>query len=357
MLRYSAPFLFLLAIPALCYAGGPAATLISVGVLVAALVGAEFLPRFGGRRGSTPDLFRGRTGGGKWLQEPFRLLPLIYIPLQLAVIAWATWLAATTPLDAITFIALVLSVGIVAGIFGMLAAHEMAHSPRRLHRGFAFFMLMGTGNPQFRIAHIYGHHRYAGTENDAATAHLGETFYGFLLRTLPQQWHEAFAFETRRCERRSRPLYENRALRDALCLAVLYGVLVVISRRGALFLLAESTVAIIVLELFNYIAHYGLLRRRRSDAGHEPLSDNHSWNSSNAVANLLIFNMGRHSDHHRRPATSYEGLIPVAAAPELPAGYAGSILLALVPPLWHRVMNPRVLAIRAQAAPPLDLTA
>jgi alkane 1-monooxygenase len=357
MLRYSAPFLFLLAIPALCYAGGPVATLISVGVLVAALVGAEFLPYVREGGASDPGLVPGDADGGQWLQEPFRFLPLLYIPLQLAVIAWATWLAATRPLHTVSFIALVLSVGIVAGIFGLLAAHEMAHSPKRLHRGFAFFMLMGTGNPQFRIAHIYGHHRYAGTENDAATAHLGESFYGFLLRTLPQQWHEAFAFETKRCERRHRPLYENRALRDALCLAVLYAALFAISWRGALFLLAESNVAIIVLELFNYIAHYGLLRRKRNDLGHEPLSDNHSWNSSNALANLLIFNMGRHSDHHRRPATSYEGLIPVAAAPELPAGYAGSILLALVPPLWHRVMNPRVLAIRAQSALPLDLAA
>jgi alkane 1-monooxygenase len=346
MLRYSAPFLFLLAIPALCFAGGPGATLISVGVLVAALVGAEFLPRFAGYGSET-----------WWREEHFRLLPLLYIPLQLTVIAWATWLAATAQLGALDFIALVLSTGIIAGIFGMLTAHEMAHSPKRIHRGFAFFMLMGTGNPQFRIAHIYGHHRFAGTEHDAATAQLGETFYGFLLRTLPQQWREAFAFEKKRCERRGRPVYENRALRDAACLAILYAVLIAFTWRGALFLLAESAVAIIVLELFNYIAHYGLLRAARNDRGHEPLTDNHSWNSSNALANLLIFNMGRHSDHHRRPTASYQGLVPIAAAPELPAGYAGSILLALVPPLWHRVMNPRVLEIRAQSTPSLDLAA
>jgi len=346
MLRYSAPFLFLLAIPALCYVGGPVATLLSVIVLIAALVGAEWiLPA------SAQTEARASEAG------VFRLLPLVYIPLQLCIIALAVWYVAIEGIGAGSFVALVLSVGIIAGVFGMLAAHEMAHSPERMHRAFAFAMLMGTGNPQFRIAHIYGHHRFAGTANDAATARLGETFYRFLLRTLPQQWREAFAFEQKRCERRGRSMLHNRALRDAACLVLLYAVLAFFTWRGALFLLLESAVAIIVLELFNYIAHYGLVRERRNNLSHEPLSDNHSWNSSNALANLLIFNMGRHSDHHRRPAASYQRLVPVAAAPELPAGYAGSILLALVPPLWQRVMNPRVLAIRAQSTPSLDLAA
>ena len=55
--------------------------------------------------------------------------------------------------------------------------------------------------------------------------------------------------------------------------------------------------------------------------------------------------MGRHSDHHRRPAAPFEQLRRLDAAPELPAGYAGSILLAFVPPLWRRVMDKRVAAV------------
>jgi alkane 1-monooxygenase len=97
------------------------------------------------------------------------------------------------------------------------------------------------------------------------------------------------------------------------------------------------------LELFNYIAHYGLIR---VDGQKTPLPDICSWNSSNELANLLIFNMGRHSDHHRRPTASYQTLSGISCSPELPLGYAGSILLALVPPLWRRVMDPRVLRLR-----------
>jgi alkane 1-monooxygenase len=102
---------------------------------------------------------------------------------------------------------------------------------------------------------------------------------------------------------------------------------------------------VMVLELFNYIAHYGLVRSRDADGRLESLEDRHSWNSSNVLANSLIFNMGRHSHHHRQPAASYQNL-KVRPAPELPFGYAASILLALAPPLWRRTMDGRVLAWR-----------
>jgi alkane 1-monooxygenase len=112
--------------------------------------------------------------------------------------------------------------------------------------------------------------------------------------------------------------------------------------KGVLFFVLQSFVAVTVLELFNYIAHYGLRRSADAAGRFEPLADRHSWNSSNVLVNLLIFNMGRHSYHHARPSISYQDLRYVRTAPELPAGYAGSILLALLPPLWRRVMDVRV---------------
>ncbi len=119
--------------------------------------------------------------------------------------------------------------------------------------------------------------------------------------------------------------------------------------KSATLLAVESTIGIVVLELFNYIAHYGLTRQR-TERGYEPYSAMHSWNSSNALANALIFNMGRHSSHHARPTASFERLDWTPTAPELPAGYAGSILLALVPPLWRRVMDPAVQKLHTGAS-------
>ena len=342
MLRYCAPFLFLIAVPALYYLAGPIAPLATIGVLVAALVSAEWaLPRFRREPRVEPEVT---------VTSPSCILPLLYVPVQLAVIAWSLWMVSGNTLTLSGTVSMVLSVGVVAGVFGMLAAHETAHSPNRAHRAFAFAMLMGTGNPQFRIAHVYGHHRFAGTPRDAGTAQLGESFYVFLARTLLQQWRESFAFESKRCAGRGLSPAHNRALRDGLCVLVLLVTLASLSARSAIFYISESAVAITVLELFNYIAHYGLLRATRTDGSHLPMGDEHSWNSSNAVTNLLIFNMGRHSDHHSRPGASYQFLGPIRGAPELPAGYAGSILLALVPPLWRRVMDPCVLDARLQSA-------
>jgi alkane 1-monooxygenase len=97
-----------------------------------------------------------------------------------------------------------------------------------------------------------------------------------------------------------------------------------------------------MLELFNYIAHYGLVRASIPGGGIERLAARHSWNSTRRMNNAALFNMGRHSDHHRHPTRDYQSLEAMAGAPELPAGYAGAILMALMPPLWRKVMDPRV---------------
>ncbi len=152
------------------------------------------------------------------------------------------------------------------------------------------------------------------------------------------QFADAWAFESRRGD----AIWNHRIARDVAAMLCLYlAIAATLGLKSAALLGTESAVGIVVLELFNYIAHYGLMRRHTA-RGHEPFGAAHSWNSSNALANALIFNMGRHSSHHARPAASFERLDWIAAAPELPAGYAGSIMLALMPPLWRRVMDPAV---------------
>jgi len=116
------------------------------------------------------------------------------------------------------------------------------------------------------------------------------------------------------------------------------------------FWLGQAAIAVIMLELFNYIAHYGLVRAPAPGGGVERIGARHSWNSTRRMNNAALFNMGRHSDHHRNPTRSYQSLEAMIDAPELPTGYAGAILMALVPPIWRKVMDPRVDAWMAQAA-------
>jgi alkane 1-monooxygenase len=110
--------------------------------------------------------------------------------------------------------------------------------------------------------------------------------------------------------------------------------------QALIFFLGQAALAVVLLELFNYIAHYGL-SRSYTEGRLSKLGPHHCWNSARRMNNWSLFNMGRHGDHHRRPTAPYQALQAEPAAPELPFGYAGAILLALAPPLWRRAMDPR----------------
>lgn len=332
MLLYSSPFLLLASVPTFYYALGPAGPLLTIGLLLTALIGAEFVSPRG-------DVIEPASKSGG-----YRVLFYVCVLQQLACITWMLAVVAYT--SALGIVSLILAVGIATGVFGMLAAHELVHSRSRAERELGGVMLSGMAYRHFRIAHVHFHHCFAATERDSATARLGEGFYAFLVRTVRGQFLEAWRFE--RARPGARAFLANRAVNDlAITVLVCAIIFALWGPLGILVFLAQSAVAITVLELFNYIAHYGL-RRRADFAGRlEPLGDHHSWNSSNILVNLLIFNMGRHSFHHRRPSASYQDLQFIRAAPELPAGYAGSILLALVPPLWRCVMDSQVEKLRA----------
>src|SRR5262249_46150862 len=115
----------------------------------------------------------------------------------------------------------------------------------------------------------------------------------------------------------------------------------------AVFIVAVAVVAVALLETFNYVAHYGLSRGVSAEGRIERLAPHHSWNSGRRMNNAALFNMGRHSDHHSHPTRSYERLEPVRGAVELPSGYAGALLIALVPALWRRMMDSRAEAVTA----------
>ena len=327
VLRYVGPFLFAISIP-FFHTFAPAGPFLTVGLLLLALIGAEAISPRGAVPFASPDT------------ASFRWLPNLYVPAQLTVIGWAVAVASHT--TGAGFAALALSVGVTTGVFGMLAAHELVHGHSKVEHALGLAMLTGMTYRHFRVAHIFGHHRWAATDRDPATARLGESFYAFLVRTVLGQFTDAWRIETARITARRQPFLRHRIAGDVTAMAVVYIVIFALAGwRGDAMFAAQSAVGVIVLELFNYIAHYGLARAPLPK-GHEPFGDRHSWNSSNVLANTMIFNMGRHSYHHTRPAASYQSLKWVSEAPELPAGYAGSILMALIPPLWRRIMDPAV---------------
>jgi alkane 1-monooxygenase len=109
----------------------------------------------------------------------------------------------------------------------------------------------------------------------------------------------------------------------------------------------QAVVGFTLLEAVNYLEHYGMLRQRVGAPGrerYERVDAGHSWNSNNIATNVLLYHLQRHSDHHAHPTRRYQALRDCPQSPALPTGYAGMILLALVPTAWRRTMDPRVLA-------------
>jgi alkane 1-monooxygenase len=324
--RYAGPFLFVLSIPLFYYGIGPVAPLLTIALLLLLLIGAERL---------APGA---RVENSRGAELAFRLVPFVYVPVQLGVIVWSVTQAG----EGLSFAALALAAGITTGVFGVLAAHELVHNPKPMSQLFGVAMLSGMSYRHFRIAHVFGHHRMAATDQDPASARLGENVYRFLVRSIAGQYRDAWRIECARLRATEESLFRHRLLSDALVMVSLYiAILVLVGANGVILFAAQSAIGIIVLETFNYVAHYGL-KRERGAFGHEPFGAAHSWNSSNRFANAFIFNMGHHSRHHARPTAQYQTLEHDDQASELPLGYTASMLLALIPPLWHQIMDPEV---------------
>jgi len=332
--KFWSPFGFLALIPLGYWLGG-AWTFLLVAALPLALAGGDWL------LGAEPPLASDAAPLGH------RLLPWLYIPLQLAELAWAGAVVARPGADLLTAVGLTLSSGLAAGVFGFLAAHEMVHSRRPAERALGLVMLAGVLYMPFAIAHVHGHHRRPATRDDPATARRGESLYAFWGRSVVGQAREAWAFEQGRLARAGSSSLGNRMLAYAVIEAALVVAVGIVSWRALGFFLSESVLSILLLESFNYVAHYGLARRRRADGRLEPLGPKHSWNSARRMNNASLFNMGRHADHHRFSARPYNELEVLGGGAQLPCGYAGVILMALFPPLWRRVMDPRVDAAMA----------
>jgi len=328
--KYFIPLLFLAMVP-LGFAWGGAWPFLAVADLPLCLTVFDWL------FGVEPEIATNTDG------MRYRMLPWLYIPLQIATTGWAAVAISRPAVTLLEGVGLTLSVGLTAGIFGMLAAHEMVHSSRPVERALGLTMLASVCYMQFRIAHIYGHHIHAATLRDSATARRGENAYRFVLRSVRGQLREAWSHEAARLRHRGLSAFgpSNRMLQYFAVEGILVLGVACLGTRALVFFVAQSILAIVLLELFNYIAHYGLVRVALPSGGRERLGSRHSWNSSRRMNNWSLFNMGRHSDHHRVTARHYQCLEPMPNAPELPTGYAGAILLALVPPLWTQIMDPK----------------
>ena len=283
----------------------------------------------------------------------FRLVTWLWVPVQLALIAWLVGTVSMERLGMLELAGATLSVGATTGAIGMTFAHELIHRRHGYERLFGNILLASVTYPHFAIEHVKGHHRHVGTPRDPATARLGESVYRFVPRSVVGGLISAWQIERLKLWERGKSTWSinNLMLRYAAVELAIYASIGIGLGPVALALfMGQSLVAIAVLEAINYVEHYGLLRNKSASSEYERIKPEHSWDSPNRISNWLLINLPRHSDHHMSAAKRYQSLELLPHAPRLPGGYGAMFLLALVPPLWFRVMNPRVAAVRAGAS-------
>lgn len=275
----------------------------------------------------------------------YKAIVKAYIPTQYAVTLLGAYLAGRRkdmPLS--DYVGLTLSVGAVNGI-AINTGHELSHKHDRVNRLASMMALAPTAYTHFAIEHPYGHHKRVATPEDPASSRMGESFWKFLPRTVIGSFKSAIGIEKERLARRGKGFWtlENELLQGWAMSGAFFGAATVVGGRRAIpFLAGQAAYGASLLEVINYIEHYGLKRELLPNGKYERTQPSHSWNSNYVMTNLFLYQLQRHSDHHAYPTRSFQTLRHFDNTPQLPAGYATMLLPAYIPSLWFDLMDKRV---------------
>lgn len=268
-----------------------------------------------------------------------------FIPAQWTMTILGCWLATRDNVPLMDRIGITASVGALNGI-GINTGHELGHKHEKENRIAAMMALAPTFYTHFAVEHNFGHHKRVATPEDPASSRMGESFWKFLPRTVVGGIKSAIEIETARLKRKGKGFWtvDNELLQGWAITAGLVGVTTAICGPRAIpFMVAQGAYGASLLEVVNYIEHYGLKRQQDANGKYERTRPEHSWNSNHVVTNLVLYQLQRHSDHHANPTRSFQALRHFEEAPQLPGGYASMLVPAYFPKWWYSVMDPLVM--------------
>ncbi|WP_420465683.1 alkane 1-monooxygenase [Panacagrimonas sp.] len=274
----------------------------------------------------------------------YRVLTYLTVPMHYVTMIYAAYIVGTQDLPWHAILGLGLSVGIINGL-AINTGHELGHKTTGLERWLAKAVLAVVGYGHFFVEHNKGHHKDVATPEDPATSRMGESIYAFVVREIPGALRRSWASERIRLQRGGKRVWSlhNEVIQPWLITIPLYlGLIVAFGWIMIPYLFIQAFWGWWILTSANYIEHYGLLRQKRPDGRYEHCQPHHSWNSNHVMSNLILFQLQRHSDHHANPTRRYQSLRAFDKLPELPSGYPGMFFVALFPPLWFALMDPRV---------------
>lgn len=284
----------------------------------------------------------------------YRLITFVWTFFQVGFLLWGSYVVASVPLLWWEWILFTFSFALVTGGIGITVAHELGHKKSQIEQFYAKVLLMTVCYMHFIIEHNRGHHVHVATPKDPATSRKNEGFYGFWLRSVVGSYRSAWELEGQRLKRKVIPFWswKNKMIGYSLFPFIFCAVLCIIAYAIGCsqawliipFFLFQSFLAFSLLEIVNYIEHYGIVRKEIAPGRYERVNPMHSWNSNHRLSNYFLFQLQRHSDHHANAIKRYQVLKHYNESPQLPSGYPAMILLASFPPLWFKWMNPKLKA-------------
>ena len=284
-------------------------------------------------------------------RESTRINPIYDLMLyaNIPIVFFLIWIVGTKvsagPLETFEYWGFAFSLGIVLGTNGINVAHELGHRQTTPERFLGKLLLLPSFYMHFYIEHNYGHHLNAATPEDPATARYNQSVYSFWFTSVTRQYSNAWHIQKMLLKKSGRTFLSiNNDMLWYTFLQIGYLVLLYVFFGGftAVFLWLCGIIGFLLLETVNYIEHYGLLRLKMPSGRYERVREVHSWNSNHLIGRIVLYELTRHSDHHYKSSKKYQILDYHGTAPDMPFGYPTSMVLSLIPPLWFRIMNPRI---------------
>lgn len=274
----------------------------------------------------------------------YSFLLFLTIPVQLYFM-YEFFHIIQQPVTTFELIGRITAFGVLCGIFGINVGHELSHRSNKFEHFLGELLLFTSLESHFGMYHNSGHHYNVGTKKDPATARRFEPVYLFWFRSHFGSYIQAWQIQTKilKANKIGFISFQNKMLLHTIGQILLFTTIFYFFGATVLFyFVLAAHVGILLLETVNYIEHYGLTRKLKANGKLERVLPKHSWNSNHVVGRTLLFELSRHSDHHYKASKPYQILEHVPNSPQMLTGYPGMMLLALIPPLWFKLMHQEI---------------
>ncbi len=279
------------------------------------------------------------------VDKSYDLILYAIVPLQFVSLFFFLKNISDPSLTNLDMIGRIGVMGLLCGIFGINVGHELGHRVNKSEQALAKMLLLTSMYMHFFIEHNKGHHKNVATPEDPSSARYGEWLYAFYFRTIGKTYSSAWQIAINDVVKKNKKAFSlhNEMIQFHLIQLSFLGFLFFsFGISTLLYFLIAAFIGILLLETVNYIEHYGLQRKKTDETNYERAQPHHSWNSNHVVGRLFLFELSRHSDHHYMTSRKYQLLRHHDHSPQMPTGYPGMILLALLPPIWTFIMNQKI---------------